>query len=73
VSLRATVAALVAAVFCTAAAWGLPPFTTAPKSSPPGAAGQAEVYRLAIGCHATYDRLVLRVRFASARRATTPA
>jgi hypothetical protein len=59
-----TVVALVAFVFCVAAAWGLPPFTTGPKSSPPGTAGQAELYRVGVGCHATYDRLVLRFRFA---------
>lgn len=56
--------ALVVFGSATAAAWGLPPFTTAPKSSPPGAVGQAELYSVTVGCHATYDRLVLRFRFA---------
>jgi hypothetical protein len=43
-------------------AFGLPPFTTAPKSSP-GSGGQAEVFGVATGCHASFDRLVVRARF----------
>ncbi len=56
--------ALVVFASTAAIAWGLPPFTTAPKSSPPGAVGQAELYSVTVGCHSTYDRLVLRFRFA---------
>ena len=61
--LAVTLGALAAFACSAAIAWALPPFTTAPKSSPPGA-GQAELYSLTVGCHATYDRLVLRFRLA---------
>jgi hypothetical protein len=58
-------AALAVLASSAATAWALPPFTLAPKSSPPGAGLQAEMYRLTIGCHPTYDRFVLRFRFAT--------
>ena len=48
-----------------AAALGLPPFTTSPKSAPGGHA-QAEVSDIAVGCHATFDRFVMRTRLATA-------
>src|SRR4051794_7419247 len=51
------------ALWLAAAALGLPPFTTAPKAAPAVGTAQAEVFGLAAGCHATYDRLVLRTRF----------
>jgi hypothetical protein len=55
---------VVVAIACSAAtALALPPFTTLPRSSP-GSGGQAEVYRIAVGCHPTYDRFVIRARFA---------
>jgi hypothetical protein len=44
-----------------AAAYGLPPFTTATKSSPTGG-GQSEVFAIAVGCHATFDRVTIRLR-----------
>jgi hypothetical protein len=47
-----------------AAAFGLPPFTTAPKSAP-GSGGQAELFGAAAGCHATFDRFVVRARLAT--------
>lgn len=47
-------------------ALGLPPFTTAPKSAAPVGAGQAELFGLAAGCHPTFDRVVVRTRFATA-------
>jgi hypothetical protein len=47
-----------------AVAFGLPPFTTAPKSSA-GSGGQAEMFQVAAGCHPTFDRFVIRGRFAS--------
>ena len=47
-----------------AAAFGLPSFTTSPKSSA-GSGGQAEVYAIAAGCHPTFDRFVIRARFAT--------
>jgi hypothetical protein len=51
---------------CSAAvAFGLPPFTTAPKSSPPGSAGQTELFGIAAACHSTFDRFVIRARFAT--------
>jgi hypothetical protein len=49
-----------------AVAFGLPPFTTAPKSSP-GSGGQAELFGVAAGCHATFDRFVIRARFGTPR------
>ncbi len=45
-------------------AFGLPPFTTAPKSSP-GSGPQAEVFGVATGCRANFDRFVIRARFAT--------
>lgn len=46
------------------AAFALPAFTTAPKTaSPRGDA--AEMYGAAAGCHSTYDRFVIRARFAT--------
>jgi hypothetical protein len=45
-----------------AAAVALPPFTTAPKSAP-GSGGQVRLSDLATGCHATFDRFVVRARF----------
>jgi hypothetical protein len=45
-------------------ALALPAFTTAPKAaSPRGDA--AELYGAAAGCHATFDRFVIRARFAT--------
>jgi hypothetical protein len=38
----------------------LPPFTTAPKSSPTSGA-QAVLSGVTVGCHAGYDRVVVRV------------
>ena len=61
---RRTAAIVVAlsSFFGTAgSALGLPPFTTAPKSAP-GSGGQAELFGLATGCHASFDRLVVRAR-----------
>jgi hypothetical protein len=46
------------------AALGLPPFTTAPKTSA-GSGGQAELVGVAAGCHATFDRIVIRARLAT--------
>jgi hypothetical protein len=55
--------ALLALACSAATALALPPFTSAPKSSP-GSGGQAELYQIAAGCHATYDRFVIRARLA---------
>ena len=46
-------------------ALGLPPFTSAPKSLPAAGHGQAELFALDVGCHAGFDRLVVRSRFAT--------
>src|SRR5919107_2927578 len=64
---RAFVLLAVLATFlaCAAVAWGLPPFTTGPKSAPPGAGGQAELFAIAAGCHPTFDRFVVRGRLAT--------
>ncbi len=49
-----------------AVAFGLPPFTTAPKSSS-GSGGQAELFGVATGCHPTFDRFVIRARSGTPR------
>jgi hypothetical protein len=41
-------------------AFGLPPFSTTPKTSP-GAGGQAQLSGIDAGCHATFDRFVIRI------------
>jgi hypothetical protein len=56
--------ALAAALAVTADALGLPPFTTAPKSAA-GRGGQAALFALATGCHARFDRVVVRARLAT--------
>ena len=64
VCLAAVVLAAGWALGCAAAASGLPPFTTAPKSlRQAGETRQPEVYRLTATCHPTFDRLVIRSRF----------
>ena len=60
----AMLVALVSLLVVAGVAFGLPPFTTAPKSSP-GSGGQAEVFGVATGCHSTFDRFVIRARFAT--------
>ena len=59
--LAATMVTLLSFFGLATVAFGLPPFTTAPKSSPEGS-GQAEVFGIATGCHRTFDRLVVRTR-----------
>src|ERR1700745_109335 len=44
-----------------AAAFALPPFSTAPKTSPASGA-QAEAYMVQAACHPTYDRVTVRAR-----------
>ena len=44
-------------------AFGLPPFTTGTKSSPPATVSQAQLVRITTGCGASYDRLVFRFGF----------
>jgi hypothetical protein len=56
-------AALASSLCFAAVAFGLPPFTTAPKTSA-GSGGQAELFAAAAGCHSTYDRFVIRGRLA---------
>ena len=62
--LAAIAVALASSLVLAAAALGLPPFTTAPKTST-GSGRQAEVYAVAAACHPTFDRFVIRARFAS--------
>jgi hypothetical protein len=64
---RGSAAAVAATAFfaAAAAALGLPPFTTAPKSAAAGGAGQAELVALTTGCHPSFDRVVVRARFAT--------
>jgi hypothetical protein len=64
---RVAVLTAVTAAACpvvAAAASGLPPFSTAPKSSG-SSGGQAEVFAVSAACHPTFDRLVIRARFAT--------
>jgi hypothetical protein len=62
--LAAIAVAFAASLALAAVAFGLPPFTTAPKTSV-GSGGQAEVFAVAAACHPTFDRFVIRARFAS--------
>jgi hypothetical protein len=62
------VTATITAVVCLAlpaAASGLPAFSTAPKSAS-GSPPTAEVFGTAAGCHASFDRFVIRTRFGTA-------
>jgi hypothetical protein len=65
-TLRATaiLAALASSLCFAAVAFGLPPFTTAPKTAS-ASGGQAELFGAATGCHATFDRFVVRGRLAT--------
>lgn len=60
----AILVALAPFVGLVADALGLPPFTTAPKFAS-GGSGQAELFAIATGCHRTFDRFVIRARFAT--------
>src|ERR1700709_150221 len=60
----AILAALPGSLVLAAVAFGLPPFTTAPKTAT-GSGGQAELFGAAAGCHATFDRFVVRGRLAT--------
>lgn len=57
-------AAALALLVLAAAALGLPPFTTAPKTAT-GSSAQAEAYTIATGCHPTFDRFVITARAAT--------
>jgi hypothetical protein len=65
---RITIAAGVTAgaLALPASALGLPPFSTAPKSAA-GSPPTAEVFGTAAGCHAGFDRFVIRTRGGTAR------
>jgi hypothetical protein len=56
----ATAVAVAALLALAAQAFGLPPFSTTPKTSS-GSGGQAQLSAIATGCHATFDRFVIRV------------
>jgi hypothetical protein len=58
--------ALASSLVVAAVAVGLPPFTTAPKTSP-GSGGQAELFGVATGCRSNFDRFVVRSRFGTPR------
>ena len=60
----AGVIALTTSLCLAATAFGLPPFTTAPKTAT-GSGGQAELFAIATGCHPTFDRFVVRARSAT--------
>ena len=60
----AVLAALASSLCLAGVAWGLPPFSTAPKTAG-GSGGQAELFAAAAGCHASYDRFVIRGRLAT--------
>jgi hypothetical protein len=56
------IAVALASLLFTAVAFGLPPFSTAPKHAA-GTGMQAEISHLRVGCHANFDRFVVRARF----------
>jgi hypothetical protein len=58
----AATGAAASSLLLAAAAFGLPPFTTAPKSAP-GSGGQVRLSDNRAGCHATFDRFVVQARF----------
>jgi hypothetical protein len=60
--LAALVVAVVASLAPAAVAFGLPPFTTERKSAA-ASGNQAELFGIAVGCHARFDRFVIRGRF----------
>ena len=62
----AILVALASSLVLAGVAFGLPPFTTAPKSAP-GSGGQAELFGVATGCRANFDRFVIRARFGTPR------
>jgi hypothetical protein len=51
---------LAALLALAAQAFGLPPFSTTPKTLP-GSGAQAQLSGVDTGCHATFDRFVIRV------------
>jgi hypothetical protein len=55
-----TAAALAALLALAAQAFGLPPFSTAPKTLP-GSGAQAQLSGIDTGCHATFDRFVIHI------------
>jgi hypothetical protein len=64
--MKRALAAVLAALSLLATAGvalGLPPFTTAPKTSA-SSGGQAELFAVAAACHRHFDRVVIRARFA---------
>jgi hypothetical protein len=61
-TVRCALVAIAVLVLSATAAHGLPPFSTAPKSGP-ASGGQAELFAIATGCHANFDRFVIRARF----------
>jgi hypothetical protein len=65
-TLVATAALAAALLVLATAAFGLPPFTTAPKHAA-GSGGQAQVSHLRVACHATYDRFVVEAKFGTPR------
>jgi hypothetical protein len=60
------VATLAMLLILAGVAFGLPPFTTAPKSAT-GSGGQVELFRVAVACHVGFDRFVVRARFGTPR------
>jgi hypothetical protein len=61
----AATAACASSLSCVGFAFALPPFTSAPKFSARSGTTQAEAFSLRVGCHAAFDRVVVRVRFAT--------
>jgi hypothetical protein len=61
-TVRCALVAIAVLLSSAAAALGLPPFSTEPKSGP-ASGGQAELFAIATGCHANFDRFVIRARF----------
>jgi len=60
----ALVIAMTTSLCFAAVAFGLPPFSTGPKTAT-GSGGQSELFAIATGCHPTFDRFVVRARLAT--------
>jgi hypothetical protein len=64
--LRVVLLGLGLCLLLATSAFGLPPFTTTPKAAP-GSGGQAELYRVDVACHSSFDRFVIRARSGTPR------
>src|SRR4051812_6139651 len=64
--IRATLVAIGLCLALATSAFGLPPFTTSPKTAA-GSGGRAELSRIDVACPSSYDRFVIRARSGTPR------